>query len=156
MVKKIKKHKDTEKLTETEMLKVKNVLLKLQNLELLFYQANEEKNKTVREIIAAHRFDLNTTINFQEGIIEWTDHVDVNTASAPLIIASSDVEAALTNKLYELTSIEKRQMYLFLFDEPYYVWLRPKVKLLGFVRKDLWDRFQQQAKSLQPQTGAKK
>ena len=82
---------------------------------------------------------------FEEGIIEWTDHVDVNTASAPLIIASSDVEAALTNKLYELTSIEKRQMYLFLFDEPYYVWLRPKVKLLGFVRKDLWDRFQQQA-----------
>jgi hypothetical protein len=31
---------------------------------------------------------------------------------------------------------------MFLFDEPYYVWLRPKVKLLGFVRKDLWDSFQ--------------
>jgi hypothetical protein len=33
-------------------------------------------------------------------------------------------------------------MYLFLFDQPYYVWLRPEVKLLGFVGKDLWDRFQ--------------
>lgn len=94
---------------------------------------------------------------FEEGIIEWTDHVDVNTASAPLIIASSDVEAALTNKLYELTSIEKRQMYLFLFDDPYYVWLRPKVKLLGFVRKDLWERFQQRhAEPLQPQAEAEK
>ena len=93
---------------------------------------------------------------FEEGIIEWTDQVDVDATSAPLIIATSDVEAALTNKLYELTPIEKRQMYLFLFDKPYYVWLRPKVKLLGFVRKDLWDRFQQQAESLQPQTEREK
>jgi hypothetical protein len=28
---------------------------------------------------------------------------------------------------------------LFLFDEPYYMWLRPKVKLMGFVREDLWN-----------------
>jgi hypothetical protein len=38
-----------------------------------------------------------------------------------------------------LTPFEERQMYMFLFDEPYYMWLRPKVKLLGFVRKDLYD-----------------
>jgi hypothetical protein len=30
---------------------------------------------------------------------------------------------------------------MFLFDKPYYMWLRPKVKLLGFVRKDLWDAY---------------
>jgi hypothetical protein len=44
-----------------------------------------------------------------------------------------------------------------LFDEPYYVWLRPKVMLMGFVRKDLWDRYQQhQAESIQLQkTGEK-
>jgi hypothetical protein len=30
-------------------------------------------------------------------------------------------------------------MYLYLFDEPNYIWARPGVKLLGFVRKDLWD-----------------
>jgi len=72
----------------------------------------------------------------------WYNKVDNDTASAPLIIISPDVESALTNKLYALTPLEQRQMYMFLFDEPYYVWLRPKVKLLGFVRKDLWDSFQ--------------
>ena len=72
--------------------------------------------------------------------IRWSNEVDNDTASAPLIIASPDVETALTNKLYSLTPPEKRQMYLYLFDRPYYVWLRPKVKLLGFVRKDLWER----------------
>ena len=76
---------------------------------------------------------------FEYDTIDWWESVDNDTASAPLIIASDKVEAALTNKLYALTPVQERQMYLFLFDEPYYVWLRPKVKLLGFVRKDLWD-----------------
>jgi predicted membrane-bound mannosyltransferase len=71
--------------------------------------------------------------------IRWSNEVDNDTASAPLIIASPDVEAALTNKLYSLTPLQERQMYLYLFDKPYYVWLRPQVKVLGFVRKDLWD-----------------
>jgi len=30
-------------------------------------------------------------------------------------------------------------MYMFESPPYYYVWLRPNVKLLGFVRKDLWD-----------------
>jgi uncharacterized protein (TIGR03663 family) len=59
---------------------------------------------------------------------------------APLIIASPAVEADLTDKLYAQTRPEKRQLYMYLFDEPYYIWLRPKVKLKGFVRKDLWER----------------
>jgi uncharacterized protein (TIGR03663 family) len=71
--------------------------------------------------------------------IRWSNEVVNDAPSAPLIIASPDFEAALTNKLYALTPLEKRQMYMFLFDKPYYVWLRPQVKLLGFVRKDLWD-----------------
>lgn len=71
----------------------------------------------------------------------WLNEVDNDTASASLIIASPDVEAALTNKLYVHTPLEKRQMYLYLFDKPYYVWLRPAIKLKGFVRKDLWDRY---------------
>ncbi len=78
---------------------------------------------------------------FEKDTIDWWDNVVDGTASAPLIIASPEVEAALTNKLYALTPVQERQMYLFLFDEPYYVWLRPKVKLLGFVRKDLWDAY---------------
>ena len=71
--------------------------------------------------------------------LDWWESVDNSGASAPLIICSPEVEAALTNKLYALTPFEERQMYMFLFDEPYYMWLRPKVKLLGFVRKDLYD-----------------
>jgi uncharacterized protein (TIGR03663 family) len=81
---------------------------------------------------------------FEKGVIDWWDQVDPNTSSAPLIIASPDVEASLTNKLYSLTPLEKRQMYLFLFDKPYYMWLRPKIKLLGFVRTDVWNCFHQQ------------
>jgi len=89
--------------------------------------------------------------------VQWQNEVADDAPSAPLIIASDKVQEALTDKLYALTPLQKRQMYLFLFDEPYYVWLRPKVKLLGLVRKDLWDRFQRrQAELIQLQkTGEK-
>lgn len=72
--------------------------------------------------------------------IRWRDRVVEDEPSAPLIIASAtdDIETALANKLYNLTPTEQRQMYLYIFDKPYYVWLRPQVKLRGFVRKDLW------------------
>jgi len=71
--------------------------------------------------------------------IRWSNEVDNDTVSAPLIIISPEVESALTNKLYALTPLEERQMYLYLFEKPYYMWLRPTIKLKGFVRKDLWD-----------------
>jgi uncharacterized protein (TIGR03663 family) len=80
----------------------------------------------------------------EKGIIDWWDQVDEDTPSAPLIIASPEVEAELTNKLYNLTPLEDRQMYLFLFEKPYYMWLRPKIKLVGFVRTDVWNYFYQQ------------
>lgn len=61
----------------------------------------------------------------------------------PLIIVSDRLEGALAHKLTVETPPEQRQMYMYLFDAPYYVWFRPKVKLVGFVRKDLWERCQQ-------------
>ncbi|MHC4226178.1 MAG: flippase activity-associated protein Agl23 [Planctomycetota bacterium] len=70
--------------------------------------------------------------------VRWSNQVDNDAKSAPLIIASDKVENTLANKLYTLTPLEERQMYLYLFDKPYYVWLRPNVKLTGLVRKDLW------------------
>ena len=92
----------------------------------------------------------------EDGVVAWSDHVDADADvdAAPLIIASPAVEESLTEKLYTLTPLEKRQMYLFLFDKPYYVWLRPQVKLLGFVRRDLWEYVQQQRAGA-PQTQAK-
>jgi hypothetical protein len=57
----------------------------------------------------------------------------------PLILISDKLEGALTQKLYFETPVEQRRMYMYLFDDPSYIWARPGVKLLGFVRKDLWD-----------------
>jgi uncharacterized protein (TIGR03663 family) len=73
--------------------------------------------------------------------VSYMDKVTNDELPAPLIIASPTVEADLRKKFYdESIPFERRHLYMYLFDEsPYYVWLRPKVKLLGFVRKDLWD-----------------
>lgn len=74
--------------------------------------------------------------------VEYSDSVDQNTPAAPVIIASPSLEAALAKKLYEQTPFQQRQMYMYIFDNPYYVWLRPQVKLIGLVRKDLWQLWQ--------------
>ncbi|MBN1972817.1 MAG: TIGR03663 family protein [Sedimentisphaerales bacterium] len=73
--------------------------------------------------------------------IAWRDKVDFKEPSASLIIASPSIETDLTKKLYD-DSIppEQRHMYMYLIEkDPYYIWLRPRVELYGFVRKDLWD-----------------
>lgn len=74
--------------------------------------------------------------------ISYAEQVSENELPAPLIIASPTVEADLRKRFYdESIPFEQRHLYMYIFDEsPYYIWLRPKVKLLGFVRKDLWDR----------------
>ncbi len=58
----------------------------------------------------------------------------------PLILISDKLEGTLAHRLYNEMPPEKRQMYMYLFDPPYYVWARPQVKLMGFIRKDLWER----------------
>jgi len=72
--------------------------------------------------------------------VSWSSRVVDDSSATPLIIASAspEIEAALANKLYTLIPPQERKIYMYLFDKPYYVWLRPKVKLLGFVRRDLW------------------
>ena len=75
--------------------------------------------------------------------VHWANSVRGRTGFASVILASPSVEAALTDKFYdESIAFEQRQMYLYLFDKPYYLWLRPQVRLLGFVRKDLWETHQ--------------
>ncbi|MBN2138367.1 MAG: TIGR03663 family protein [Sedimentisphaerales bacterium] len=72
--------------------------------------------------------------------VRWANNLDDVTVLAPLILASPSVEADLTDKFYdERIPFEQRQMYLYLFEKPYYLWLRPQVELMGFVRKDLWE-----------------
>jgi uncharacterized protein (TIGR03663 family) len=77
--------------------------------------------------------------------VAYRDQVDMNEPSAPLVIASPSVEADLTKKFYDDSiPFEQRHLYMFLFEEnPYYIWLRPQIKLIGFVRNDLWEASQQ-------------
>jgi uncharacterized protein (TIGR03663 family) len=81
--------------------------------------------------------------------VHWTNEVKDDIAASPLIIATGtdQMEQAISNVLYVKTPTERRQMYLYAFDKPYYLWLRPGVKLIGFARKDLWDQWQQQVKT---------
>jgi uncharacterized protein (TIGR03663 family) len=58
----------------------------------------------------------------------------------PLILISGDLENDLAQTLYVKTPVSDRRMYMSLFDDPYFIWFRPGVKMLGFVRKDLWDQ----------------
>jgi uncharacterized protein (TIGR03663 family) len=74
--------------------------------------------------------------------VEYRDNVDENTPAAPVIITSASLEGALAKKLYEQIPYQQRQMYMYLFDRPYYVWLRPEIKLIGLVRKDIWQLWQ--------------
>jgi uncharacterized protein (TIGR03663 family) len=74
--------------------------------------------------------------------IGWWKEVDESVPSAPLIIASPKVETALMRKLYELPPPGQRPLYVPLFDR--YTELRPQIELRGYVRKDLWDRLQEQ------------
>ena len=71
--------------------------------------------------------------------VAWYPDIPKAEPIGPLILVSDKLEEALTRRLYVDTPRDKWQMYMYLFDEPYYVWFRPKVKLLGFVRKSLWD-----------------
>ena len=75
--------------------------------------------------------------------VYWRSDVEPNEPSAPLILASPSVEPALLHKLYELTPFEKRQMYMFLFEPPYYMWLRPGIQMVGYARRDLWNAMNQ-------------
>ncbi len=73
--------------------------------------------------------------------VAWS--IELPPKIGPLIVISDDLEGALARRLYVETPAEDRRMYMYLFDDPYFMWLRPQVKLLGFVRKDVWELLQQ-------------
>jgi uncharacterized protein (TIGR03663 family) len=73
--------------------------------------------------------------------VHWYSGLDNDEPAAPVILASPGVEPALMRKLYELPPPGQRNLYVPLFDS--YMELRPRVELRGYVRKDLWDNYQQ-------------
>ena len=70
----------------------------------------------------------------------WANKVNDNTGRAALIFASPAVEEELANQIVnESIPFEQRHAYFYMFED-FYVWLRPQVRLLGFVRKDILDK----------------
>ena len=70
--------------------------------------------------------------------VEWYSEIPEDVG--PFILISPDLETDLNRRLYHDTPVERRRLYMYLFDDPYYVWFRPNVELRGYVLKDLWDR----------------
>jgi len=67
----------------------------------------------------------------------WWNEVSDTAPSAPVILATPDMEPALLHKLYDLPPPGHREMYVNMFD--HYVELRPRVEVRGYVAKSLWD-----------------
>jgi uncharacterized protein (TIGR03663 family) len=67
----------------------------------------------------------------------WWNGVSATAPSAPVILATPDMEPALLHKLYDLPPPGQREMYVDMFDR--YVELRPRVEVRGYVAKSLWD-----------------
>ncbi len=75
--------------------------------------------------------------------IGWWKKVGEHAPAARLVIATPQFEPALMRKFYESPPPGQRYLYVPLFDS--YTELRPQIELRGYVRKDLWDRFQEAA-----------
>ncbi len=72
------------------------------------------------------------------GVAWWTG-VSETAPSAPVILATPDMEPALVRKLYDLPPPGERELYVSAFDRP--VALRPGVELRGYATRTLWDEF---------------
>jgi predicted membrane-bound mannosyltransferase len=73
--------------------------------------------------------------------VGWWSKVNENTPAAPIILCSPMVEEELTEKLYLLPPPGKRHLYVPMFDQA--LEIRPQVEMRVYVRKDLWDYYQQ-------------
>jgi uncharacterized protein (TIGR03663 family) len=69
--------------------------------------------------------------------VRWWNGVSDTAPSAPVILATPDMEPALLHKIYELPPPGQREMYVNMFDR--YVELRPRVEVRGYIAKSLWD-----------------
>jgi uncharacterized protein (TIGR03663 family) len=69
--------------------------------------------------------------------IGWWDVVDQEVPMAPLVVVSPDLKEALIKKMYTKPKPGEKYLYIPLFDEN--TWLRPGVKINGYVRRDYWN-----------------
>jgi uncharacterized protein (TIGR03663 family) len=71
--------------------------------------------------------------------VAWWNGVSNQTASAPVILVTPDMEPALVRKLYDLPPPGERELYVSIFERP--VELRPQVELRGYAAGGLWEEF---------------
>lgn len=72
--------------------------------------------------------------------VQWWTGVSRELTPAPVILATPDMEGALSRQIYERQPRGEKELYLPLFDNP--VELRPGVELRGYIAKSLWDEVQ--------------
>jgi len=73
--------------------------------------------------------------------VGWRSGVGQMTRTAPVVIASPDVEDALIAQLYALAPPGEKNLYMPLFDG--YIQLRPEIELRGYITKELLDKYNQ-------------
>jgi hypothetical protein len=72
--------------------------------------------------------------------VGWWNDVNEIKAPAPVVIADAQLQDALINRLYEVSTPGKKNLYVPLFET--YTELRPGVELRGYITKDLRDNLQ--------------
>jgi uncharacterized protein (TIGR03663 family) len=72
--------------------------------------------------------------------VGWWNYVDENIPSAPIILASPNVEDDLLIKLYELPPPGQKNLYVPLFEK--YRELRPGVEIRGYLTAEIWNLLQ--------------
>jgi len=77
--------------------------------------------------------------------IGWWNTVNMQTPTAPIILASPRVEPDVMFKLYEIPPPGQKNLYVPLFDT--YMDIRPMVEIRGYVNKELWDHYYNQQTS---------
>jgi len=82
----------------------------------------------------------------QYSNVSWWTGVSDTAPVAPVILATPDMESALTRKLYELRPPGQRELYMNMFHE--HVDLRPAVEMVGYVAKSLWDDYERRQENI--------
>jgi hypothetical protein len=70
--------------------------------------------------------------------VGWWNNLDLENPPAPVILLSTDQEENLLKLIYEVTPLERRQLYMDLFGRD--IELRPGLAMRGYISYDLWQK----------------
>jgi uncharacterized protein (TIGR03663 family) len=79
--------------------------------------------------------------------VGWWNNLDPENPPAPVILLSVDQEENLLKLIYELTPVEKRQLYMRLFSRD--IELRPGLIMRGYISYDLWQELKPSRQTLE-------